>query len=187
MGLLSEKLDISGFDVNKIDISEITRVEKWLPIGRVIDLNTAEKGLILTLHAQNVCQEQIAKLDCLIGILDSSKSKAWSNAALNKTDEPENKIKCKTAKAKEWFAQSDVDYISASNKLSLARAAKRYLENKASYFSGWHYAFKTFLRRDYSLEKSGSFQNSAGNIHVNEYNSNAQADESSSDDSGWAD
>jgi hypothetical protein len=84
--------------------------------------------------------------------LDSEKNKAWSNAALHLAKE----AGFKTVKDKEWHAQADDDYIDACNQLSLAKACKKWLENKAGYFSGWHYALKTFLRRDYSIENASS-------------------------------
>jgi len=104
------------------------------------------------LEAQNLCQEKIVQIDRLIGFLESEKNKAWSDAALSKSKE----AGYKTVKDKEWFAQADDTYIDAANKLVLAKACKKWLENKASYFSGWHYALKTFLKRDYGIENSST-------------------------------
>lgn len=165
MSTFEEKVNLDGFSISKIDTTEIDKIDKWLPIGRTIDLNIAEQGLVWTLHGQNICQEQIAKIDRLLGILESQKSKAWSRAALVKTELPENKPMCKTAKAKEWFAQQDDDYIKVCNQIALVKAGKRWFENKASYFSSWHYAFKTFLRRDYGLEKIANLPETGYNIH----------------------
>lgn len=184
MDTFSEIINLDGFAVDNIDIKEITRVEKWLPVAGVIDLNIAEQGLVMTLHGQNICQEKIVKVERLIGILETNKNKAWSEAALVKSSSAEYKEMCKTAKAKEWFAQADEDYIKVCNQLSLAKAAKRWLENKASYFSGWHYTFKTFLRRDYSLEKLGNLSETGYNVNMSDTQSDAV--DSSSDDTEWA-
>ncbi len=152
MNSLYNKLFKNELSVKNIDISTLNQIASQLPANGVIDLNIAEKCLILTLEAQNFCQEKIVQLDRLIGSLESEKNKAWSNAALTKAKEGGYK----TAKDKEWFAQSDDDYITAYNELVLAKATKKWFENKVSYFSGWHYALKTFLKRDYVIENSSN-------------------------------
>lgn len=160
MKTFKEKIGLDNFSIEEMDISEIDKVSDWLPSNGIIDLNIAEQGLTITLHAQNLCQEKIIQLERWIGKKDSEKSRAWSKAALEKAKE----AGYKTVKDKEWFAQADDEYIEACNELVLAKACKKWFENKASHFSGWHYAFKTFLRRDYSLEKLGNFQGAGYNI-----------------------
>ena len=88
--------------------------------------------------------------------MESKKSKAWSTAALDEAP----KAGYKTGKDKEWYASSDNEYLKYQNEITLAKACKKWLENKAGYFSSWHYAFKTFLSRDYLLEKSATNANS---------------------------
>jgi hypothetical protein len=164
VGTFKEKIDITDFTIEGIDISQLDKVSDWLPKNGVIDLNIAEQGLFLTLHAQNFCQEQIVKVDRIIGVRESEKNRAWSRAALDKALAAGHK----TIKNKEWFALSDDDYIDACNRLTMAKACKRYFENKASHFSGWHYAFKTFLKRDYDLERLGNLQaNGYNNREIN--------------------
>ena len=148
MSNLYDKLSISNFSLKDIDISSIEEIVDHLPKNGVVDPNIAERGLLLTLEGQNLCQEKIVQLDRLIGAIESKKNKAWSAAALTKAKEEGYK----TAKDKEWFAQSDDDYIDACNSLVLAKASKKWFENKAGYFLAWHYALKTFLKRDYSIE-----------------------------------
>jgi hypothetical protein len=152
MSVFSEKICVNNFSIGDMDVSEIDRLEDFLPKSGVIDINIAERGLIFTLEGQNICQERIAQVERWIGLMETNKNRAWSNAALNKA--PLASIK--TAKEKDWFAQSDDDYVEAYNQLVLAKACKKWLENKAGYFNSWHYAFKTFLKRDYSLENSAS-------------------------------
>ena len=161
MTIFKSKVSIEDFSIENIDISGIDKIIDFLPTSGVIDANIAEMGLVYTLEGQNLCQEKIAQIDRWIGLLETKKNKAWSKAALEKS-----KVSgYKTAKDKEWFAQADDDYSDAYNDLALAKACKKWFENKASYFSGWHYAFKTFLRRDYSIENST-------NISVGGYNNN---------------
>jgi len=144
-----DKVSLGDFNIEKIDTSEIDKTIAWLPVNGVFDLNLAEQGLILTLSALNSCQDKILLIERWIGFLESEKNKAWSVAALDKAKIAGHK----TIKTQEWYAQADNDYIEASNKLVLAKAAKKWFENKANYFTAWHYAFKTFLRRDYDIEK----------------------------------
>lgn len=152
MSRLSEKVSISNFSIENIDVSSIDEVAHRLPKSGVVDPNIAEAGLLSTLEGQNLCQERIVQVDRWIGQLESLKNKAWSQAALVKAKEAGHK----TAKDKEWYAQSDDDYIEACNNLVMAKACKKWLENKASYFLAWHYALKTFLKRDYSIETASS-------------------------------
>lgn len=148
MSNLYDKLSITNFSLKEIDISDVEQIQNNLPKNGVVDPNIAERGLLLTLEGQNLCQEKIVQIDRLIGALESLKNKAWSQAALTKAKESGYK----TAKDKEWYAQSDEDYIKACNELVLAKASKKWFENKAGYFLAWHYALKTFLKRDYSIE-----------------------------------
>ena len=149
-----EKIDIDGFSIEDIDISEIEKISGWLPENGVVDLNIAEQGFPLSLPVQNLCQEMIVKVDRFIGAKETEKQKAWSVAALTKSAAAGNK----TAKDKEWFAGQDDDFIIASNELCKAKACKKWFENKASQFLAWHYALKTYLKRDYDLERLGNSQ-----------------------------
>ena len=150
MSKLHEKISIKSFSIEDIDISPIENIIDTLPTNGVMDVNIAEQSLIFTLEGQNFCQEKVVQLDRWIGQLDALKNKAWSSAALHKAKE----AGFKTVKDKEWHAQADDDYIEACNQLTMAKACKKWFENKSSYFSGWHYALKTFLRRDYSIENA---------------------------------
>jgi len=148
-----EKVQLNKFTLAALDTTEIDEISAWLPRNAVIDLNTAEQGVIYSLHGQNVCQEHIAKIDVWIGYKESDKNRVWREAVSRAKEGG-----WKTSKDKEWFAQADEEYLETYNELVLAKAAKKYFENKASYFSSWHYAFKTFLNRDYSLERLGNLQ-----------------------------
>ncbi len=159
MSLFKDIVNIKNFSIENIDISDIEDLIEKLPKNGVIDINISERGLIYTLEGQNICQEHIVKIDRFISILDSKAKKAWSKAALEKS----KALGHKTGKDKEWSAQADDDYIKATNELALAKACRKWFENKISYFSGWHYAFKTFMRRDYSIENATS-------LNVSRYN-----------------
>lgn len=150
--------DLTDFSISALDTAEIEKISNWFPRGGVIDINSAERGMILSLHGQNVCQEHIVKIDIWIGYKEAEKNKAWMLAIGRAKTSGHG-----TVKDKEWFAQADEEFINACNELTIARAAKKYFENKASNFSGWHYAFKTFLGRDYSLERLANFQSNGYN------------------------
>lgn len=152
MGKFNDYVDTTGFSIKDIDTSGIEDIISWLPKSGVFDLNIAEQGLIKSLHAENNCQEHIAKLDRYIALRESDRAAAWADAALNKAAAAGHK----TAKDKEWFACADPTYIAIINDIQLAKTAKKWFENKADYFRDWHYAFKTFLKRDYSLERLGN-------------------------------
>jgi hypothetical protein len=172
MSTIKDKLSIEGFEPSRIDTTYLDEIEDFLPDNGVIDVNICERGLVMTLQGQNYCQEIIATLERWIGRKESEKSKAWAVAALQKAKEEG----IKTAKEKEWFAQSEDNYIEAVNQLTLAKATKKWFENKSSFFSGWHYAFKTFLRRDYTLENLANVANKG-------YNDNTPVPKKGSDDS----
>jgi hypothetical protein len=177
---LYDKISISNFTIESIDISGIEEVISHLPKNGVVDPNIAEKGLLYTLEGQNLCQEKIVQVDRWIGQLDSLKNKSWSQAALTKSKE----AGYKTVKDKEWFAQADDDYIDACNKLVLAKACKKWLENKASYFLAWHYALKTFLRRDYSIESASGVGYNIGQTNPEPFPSGSTSNEEDSDFGG---
>lgn len=159
MGLFRDIANIDNFSIENIDISDIEELINKLPKNGVIDLNISERGLIYTLEGQNICQEHIVKIDRLISVLDSKSKQAWSKAALEKA----KVLGHKTGKDKEWSAQADEEYINAVNELALAKACRKWFENKISYFSGWHYAFKSFMKRDYSIENATS-------LNISRYN-----------------
>lgn len=150
-----ELADVSGFSISKLDIEDIKKIELMMPVNGIVDLNIAERGIIATLAGQNLCQEKLVKVDRWIGLMESSRSKAWSKAAL----EDASKEGYKTGKDKEWYASADDEFLKFQNEITLSKACKKWLENKASYFSSWHYAFKNFLSRDYLLEKSATNSN----------------------------
>ncbi len=160
MANLYEKVSTKNFSIKNIDISPIEDIANSLPKNGIIDVNIAERGLVATLEGQNFCQEKIVILDRWIGFLESEKNKAWSGAALERAKQAGHK----TVKDKEWYAQADDQYVKAHNDLVMAKACKKWLENKTNYFSGWHYALKSFLKRDYSIE------NSSGISYVSGYN-----------------
>jgi hypothetical protein len=146
---IHNNIDFNNFSVNNINVSEIDKVVAWLPTSGAFDLNIAEEGLVLTLGALNFCQDKIFLLERWAGHLESEKNRSWSKAAIDKAKAAGHS----TIKLREWFAQADDDYIQVCNQLTMAKALKRWFDNKADYFSSWHYAFKTFLKRDYSIEK----------------------------------
>ena len=55
--------NMDNFTIAALDISDIENISKWFPKGGVIDINLAERGMVLSLHGQNTCQEHITKID----------------------------------------------------------------------------------------------------------------------------
>jgi hypothetical protein len=172
MSRIKDVLNLEDFSPEEIDLSALHSLMESLPRSGILDLNIAEQGLVITLEAQNLCQEKIALLDRYIGLLETKKNKLWSDAALNKSKAAGHK----TAKDKEWFAQLDDDFILASNNLTMAKATKKWFENKASYFFGWHYTFKTFLKRDYTIERSSNLTFGAFDFPEKESNQSLDVD-----------
>lgn len=160
MTSLKKILSIDNFSIESIDISDIEDIIQKLPRNGVMDLNIAENCLILTLEGQNLCQEKIVTIDRWIGSLESQSNKLWTNAALVKA----KAAGYTTAKDKEWYAQADDEFIEIQSQLVLAKACKKWFENKAGYFSGWHYALKTFLKRDYGIENASGVVYRGGNV-----------------------
>lgn len=177
MSTLYDKVSISGFAIESVDISGIDEVVAHLPKNGIVDPNIAEKGLLYTLEGQNLCQEKIVQVDRWIGQLESNKNKSWSEAALVKAKD----AGYKTVKDKEWFAQSDDAYISACNELVMAKACKKWLENKAGYFLAWHYALKTFLKRDYSIEAASGVGYNIGQTNPEPFPSSSSGGQIESD------
>jgi len=181
MSTFRDRINLDSFSIEDMNTTEIDSVFDWLPSNGVMDVNIAERGLVMTLHAQNICQEHIAKVDRWTSIKESQKNKAWTEAALVKA----SAAGYKTVKNREWFAQADDEYIEACNEVAIAKAAKRWLENKAKHFEHWHYAFKTFIKRDYGLEKLGNFSqmgyNGSVDSGVREPNSDEESDETRGD------
>ncbi|MDB2481535.1 hypothetical protein N9W84_00045 [bacterium] len=152
MTTFAKILNINSFSVKDIDLSAIKELEDMLPKHKIMDKNIANKVLDVTLEGVNICNERIPVIDRWLGELESKKNKAWSQAALVKAKAEGYK----TAKDKEWFASEDDDYISVMNEINLAKAAKKWLENKASYFSMYHYRCRAFIKSDSSAENSST-------------------------------
>ena len=72
-------------------------------------------------------------------------------------------------------------YIDACNNLVMAKACKKWLENKAGYFLAWHYALKTFLRRDYSIESASGAGYNIGQDNPEPFPSSGSAANGDSD------
>ncbi len=148
-----EVMDTQGFSIEMLDLTEIMKLSNALPKSRVIDSNIAEKYIIATIEAQDLCQEKIVQVERWIGIKKIMMDKAEAESALVRAKEAGHK----TAKEKEWFVQSDEVVMELKNELDKARVAKLWLDNKVRYFSMWHYSLKAFITRDYNIEKSSNY------------------------------
>lgn len=140
-------VNISDFSIEELDLSEILKLGKFLPKSGVIDTGIAEKHLISTIEAQDLCQEKIAQVDKFIGIKKIYLDKVEAESALIRAKDAGHK----TAKEREWFSQSDELVVKARQDLEVAKVCKTWLENKVKYFSMWHYSLKSFLSRDHGI------------------------------------
>lgn len=146
-------INMDDFSIDNIDLSEIQKISLALPKNKVIDSNIAEKYIIATIEAQDLCQEKIIQVERLIGIKKIFLEKSEAECALIKAKEAGHK----TAKEKEWFIQSDDSVNKIRDELDKARVCKLWLDNKIRYFSMWHYSLKAFIKRDYNIENSSNY------------------------------
>lgn len=146
-------VNISDFNIDDLDLSEILKFGKILPKNGVIDANIAEKYLIVTIEAQDLCQEKIAQVDKFIAFKKIMLDKVEAESALIRAKDAGHK----TAKEKEWFVQSDEQVIVVKGELETAKVCKIWLENKVKYFSMWHYSLKSYMRRDYGIESASGY------------------------------
>jgi hypothetical protein len=153
-------VDISNFSIEELDISEIMKLGRVLPKSGTIDTGIAEKYLLLTIEAQDMCQEKISQVDKYIGIKKIYLDKTEAESALLRAKDAGHK----TAKEREWFTQSDELVINFRKELEIAKVCKSWLENKVKYFSMWHYSLKSFLARD-----NGILMANGGNYTVPDY------------------
>lgn len=149
----SEVINTEKFSIENLDLTEINKITHSLPRSKVIDANIAEQHLVSTIEAQDLCQEKIAQVERWIGIKKIMLDKAEAESTLIRAKDAGHK----TAKEKEWFAQSDEQVVALKDELDKARVCKLYLDNKIKYFSMWHYSLKSFLRRDYGIESSSNY------------------------------
>jgi hypothetical protein len=159
-----------GFDPMDIDLTEIKSLSDALPKDGNIEANNAEVLATKYLRGVDLCSELLAIAIAYAQKTDTLKKKAYSEAALVKSQN----AGIKTDKSKAWFAEMDDDYINASNKHSEALAFARWVQSKHSSFEKMHYMCKKILERSYNHEKMSGFH---GTIH----------DEKEQDDfgSGW--
>jgi hypothetical protein len=149
----NEVINIKDFSIEDLDLTEIMKISHDLPKSKVIDSNVAEKYIISTIEAQDLCQEKIALVERWIGIKKMILDKSEAESALIRAKDAGHK----TAKEKEWFVQSDDLVISAMDDLEKAKVCKLWLDNKIKYFSMWHYSLKAFIRRDYGIEGASNY------------------------------
>lgn len=141
------------FSIENLDISEIQKISNLLPRTKVIDSNIAEKYIICTIEAQDLCQEKMIQVERWIGMKRIALDKEEAESALIRAKDAGHK----TAKEKDWFVQSDQAVMDLRDELDKAKVAKIWLDNKIKYFSMWHYSLRAFIKRDYNIEKSSTY------------------------------
>lgn len=148
-----------GFDPMNIDTSEIRALSDALPKDGNIDLNNAEVLATKYLRGADLCSELLAIATAFVQKSDTLKKKAYSEAALTKS----KAAGIKTDKSRAWFADSDDDFIEASNRYSEAVAFAKWVSNKYDSFNKMHYMCKKILDRGYVHERTAGFNGSVDN------------------------
>jgi len=145
-----------SFDPMDIDLSEIKALSGAIPRDGNIDTNNAEVLATKYLRGADMCAELLAIATAHAQKSDTLKKKAYGDAALNKSA----KAGVKTDKSRAWFAETDDDYIEASNRYSEAIAFVRWINNKYDSFNKMHYMCKKILDRGYTHERMAGFNGS---------------------------
>lgn len=145
-----------GFDPMNIDTSEIRVLSNAIPKDGNIDLNNAEVLATKYLRGADLCSELAAIATAFVQKADTLKKKAYSEAALTKS----KAAGIKTDKSRAWFADSDDDFIDASNRYSEAVAFVKWVSSKYDSFNKMHYMCKKILDRGYAHERAAGFNGS---------------------------
>lgn len=157
------------FSIENLDISEIQKISNLLPRTKVIDSNIAEKYIICTIEAQDLCQEKMIQVERWIGMKRIALDKEEAESALVRAKDAGHK----TAKEKDWFVQADQAVMDLRDELDKAKVAKIWLDNKIKYFSMWHYSLRAFIKRDYNIEKSSTYSTFGETPEYNSENSDS--------------
>lgn len=147
---------VNGFDPMNIDTTEINVLSNALPKDGNIDLNNAEVLATKYLRGADICAEILAIATAHVQKTEALKKKAYSEAALNKSQ----KAGIKTDKSRAWFADMDDQYIEACNKHAEAMAFVKWISNKYDSFNKMHYMCKKILDRGYNHERASSWNGS---------------------------
>ena len=156
--------DVEQFDPMKIDTSEVRELSEAMPKDGNIDLNNAEVLAIKYLRGADLCSELLAIATAYVAKTDALKKKAYSYAAMVKS----NDSNIKTDKSRAWFADMDDDYINACNKYAEAIAFAKWVDGKFESFSKMHYMCKKILDRGYTHERMASFNGDIDKMINNE-------------------
>lgn len=162
-------MSTEDFSIETLDISEIQKISNVLPRTKVIDSNIAEKYIICTIEAQDLCQEKMIQVERWIGMKRIALDKEEAESALVRAKDAGHK----TAKEKDWFVQSDQAVMDLRDELDKAKVAKIWLDNKIKYFSMWHYSLRAFIKRDYNIEKSSTYSTFGETPEYNSENSDS--------------
>ena len=153
----------TGFDPMQIDTNEIRALSESIPSNGELDINQAEIMATKFLRGADLCGELLAIATCNVSKLETSKKKAYSEAALSKA----SAAGIKTDKSRCLYAEGDSDYIEACNRYSEALAFVKWVDSKYNSFIRAHYTAKKMLDRYYSHEQASGFNVSTEKI-INE-------------------
>lgn len=151
---VKELLGTNVFDPMSVDTSEIKELACALPRDGNIDLNNAEVLAAKYLRGADVCAELLAIATSHVHKTDALKKRAFSTAALVKSQA----AGCKTDKSKSWFAEMDDDYIQACNNHGDAVAFVKWVSSKYDSFIKMHYLCRNIVKRGMDHEGASGWE-----------------------------
>lgn len=141
------------FNPMELDLTEIKELSDSIPSNGEVDINQAEILAAKSLRVADLCSDILSIATCYVAKCDTEKKKCYAQAALVKS----SAAGIKTDKSKAWYAESDQDFIDASNKYSEALALVKWITSKHESAVRFHYLCKQMLSRNYSSEKAAGF------------------------------
>lgn len=152
--------NIQEFDPLDVDTSEIRAFSAMIPADGQLDINQCEILATKSLRMADLCSELLSIATCYVSKMETERKRCYSQAALVKSAA----AGIKTDKSKSWFAESDEDYIAASNKYSEGVALVKWISSKYDSAIRLHYNCKVMLTRNYSHEQASGFNCSTDKV-----------------------
>ena len=143
---LGEALDFAGFDPEKIDVAEITKLSSSIPADGNVDISIAETLAVKFLRGADKCSEVLSTLTWWVAKKEDDKRSAQAEAQLVGAAA----AGIKTATDRKAFSEKDPRYLLACEALNRAKAMKQWFTNKHESFVSAHYLMKDIAKRGQS-------------------------------------
>lgn len=148
--------ELSVFDPNNIDTTEIKKLSDQIPKDTNIDLAIAEKLAAVFLRTADRCSEILAKLFWYEHKKKADKQAAFSKAVL-RAKEQNGRLPVSLA---EHSARCDSEYMLANDEALAAEAIRRWFEGKHDSFLKAHQLMKERLRSEVKHQQASGFNTS---------------------------